>query len=112
MARYEELTVGNLHVRKIFTGPGLGEQVALARGSVVATASASISTDLATVDAVVVGSEAELAAGANACVLATGKPGLIAGNITLKRWKNTNSTTNTLVAATTAGTLDWIAVGT
>jgi hypothetical protein len=111
MARYEELYVGNLHLRKLFMGPGEGERIAFARGSVAATASASISTGLSTVDAVVVGSEADIAAGANACVLANGKPGVVAGNIKLTRWKHTNSTTNTLVAATTAGTLDWIAVG-
>ncbi len=111
MARYEELTVGNLHVRKIFMGPGMGEPIVIASGSVVATAGVTLATGLAAVTKVLVSSGAALAAGANACVLATGKAGAVAGEIALKRWKHTNSTTNTLVAATVAGTLDWIAVG-
>lgn len=89
---------------------GLAAGYKLARGSVAATASAVVATGLTTITGFAVTPLADTATKANTCALATGSAS--GGNLTLKRWKATNASTTTLIAATTAGTLSWIAVGT
>ena len=85
----------------------------VARGNSAGTAAASIATGLsAIVDFVAIPLGAS-AAKANYCSLITGvKSTITAGQLLLYRWAHTSAGTTTLVAATTAGTIEWVAVGT
>jgi hypothetical protein len=124
MAFREDAHINKLRVEKLYTGsPGswalrhlLGGVAAgykLARGYAAGTAAASIATGLSTVVDFVATVKGNSAALANACALVTGrKSAITAGQLLLYRWKATSAGTTTLVAATTAGTLEWIAVGT
>jgi len=130
MARWEDLSLGIARIRSLRLGTGLGVEVSptasqmnllvqglaagykMARGSVVATASASVATGLATVVDFIHMVRGNTATLANGCAAVTGKNGAIAGTIQMWRWKHTGPSTATLVAATVAGTLNWIAVGT
>jgi hypothetical protein len=89
---------------------GMASGYKLARGSVAATASKAVTTGLSTI----VGFAATLVANTATkinqarAVSATAS----SGTLTIKRWKHTGPSTATLVAATVAGTVEWVAVGT
>jgi len=84
----------------------------LARGSSAVTGSASINTGLTTVVDFCAVPYADSAAKANYAVTVSIADAVAAGYIKVYRWKHTSAGTTTLVAATTAGTINWIAVGT
>jgi hypothetical protein len=130
MSRWEELSLGTARIRTLRLGSGLGTLVSptgaqinllvqglaagykLARGTLIATATASVATGLSTVVDFAVTARADTATKANTASCVTGKKGSIAGALKMWRWKITAPSTATLIAATTAGTLEWIAVGT
>lgn len=89
---------------------GIAAGYKIARGTQVATASAAIATGLTTITGYAVSPIAATATTANAGVVVSAKAS--SGTLTAYRWKHTNASTTTLVAATTAGTISWIAVGT
>lgn len=91
---------------------GVAAGYKLARGSKVVTATASIATGLTTIVGFAITDRANTAAKANYAPHVSGKIGSIAGALKFWRWKHTSAGTTTLVAATSAGTLDWLAVGT
>ena len=83
----------------------------LARGRATACgAAATIASGLTTIVSYALTSEGGTAAKANTAVLVTGE--ISSTNILAYRWKNTSAGTTTLVAATTNGTIMWVAVGT
>lgn len=84
----------------------------LARGSKVVTGTASKATGLTTMVGYAVSARADTATKANTAVVVSGEIGSTAGNIKIYRWKHTSAGTTTLIAATSAGTVDWLAVGT
>lgn len=129
MSWREDLKVGKLRADSLFLGSGLGTEMTktspelnkmvegyaagykLARGSVNATANATITTGLTTVVGFSLTPEADgTGTVTNACAKVDGK--ISDGNIVAYRWKHTGPTTPTLIAATTAGTIFWVAVGT
>lgn len=86
---------------------------AIARGETIAvTASLGVTTGLSTVVGFAVSAVGDTATKANAAIAVTGKLNATAGQLDLYRWKHTGASTVTLVAATTAGTVSWVAVGT
>ena len=73
-------------------------------------AGSTIVTGLTTVTAFSLTPMGNTATLANNCVAVTGS--LSSGSIVMKRFKHTGASTPTLIAATTGGTVHWIAVGT
>ena len=130
MAWREELKITKLRAGSLYLGTGLGTLVSptaaqinlltqgvaagykIARGSQSATDTASVATGLTTIVAGFAMSRADTATKANNAALVTASPGVATGALKLYRWKHTGASTPTLVAATTAGVIDWIAVGT
>lgn len=137
MARHEELSIGKAVVESLYLGTDGGTQVTstaaelnvldgitatylvgglaagykLARGFAVCTASTIITTGLTTITGYAVTPTAcDTATKANYAALVSAK--VASGTITAYRWKHTGASTPTLVAASTAGNLAWIAVGT
>lgn len=98
----------NVNLNNVVEGAAAG--YAIARGFAAATASVAITTGLTTITSYGFSDLSDSAAKANAAVLTTGY--FTGGTLTAYRWKNTSSTTATLVAATTGGSLGWLAVGT
>ncbi|MDD5353005.1 MAG: hypothetical protein PHS93_07600 [Candidatus Omnitrophica bacterium] len=82
----------------------------IARGTQVATASEAVTTGLTSIVAFATGIESKRATTANYCVLTTGK--VSSGTLTIYNWQHKTATASTLVAATSAATINWIAVGT
>lgn len=92
---------------------GVGAGYAVARGLKTGTATPKITTGLGTVVAFAVTSVGITATAANACANITAKlQASTPGGIAAYRWKVTAPSTATLVAASVAGTLSWVAVGT
>lgn len=91
---------------------GVAAGYKIARGTQVATATALVTTGLATVVAFAVSPIAASTTAILAAAWASGKAAATAGKLNVYRWKHTGATTVTPVAASTAGTLSWIAVGT
>lgn len=89
---------------------GAADGYAVARGTTAATATAAITTGLTTITGYAVSGVGGTATKANAAVAVTASAS--SGTLTAKRWKHTGASTATLVAATTAGTVSWVAVGT
>lgn len=130
MARWEDLSLGTARIRTLRLGTGLGTEITptaaamnllvqglaagykLARGTLIATATASVATGLSTVVDFAVTARSNTATKANTAVSVSGIKGSIAGALKMYRWKHTGPSTATLIAATTAGTLEWVAVGT
>jgi hypothetical protein len=88
---------------------GLAAGYKLARGSVAATANKAVATGLSSIVGFALAPVAETATKGNLAVLISGK--VSGGTLTVYRWKHTGPSTSTLVAATSAGTIDWLAVG-
>lgn len=82
----------------------------IARGIKVATANGAINTGLASIVAFAVCAFADTATKINVARAITAKKS--GATLTVYRWKHTAPSTCTLTAATTAGTVDWMAVGT
>lgn len=89
---------------------GVAAGYKVARGTQAATASAVIATGLTTITGYAVSSIGATATAANNAALITAKAS--AGNLTVYRWKHTGASTATFTAASTAGTVSFIAVGT
>jgi hypothetical protein len=93
---------------------GVAADYVVARG--VATfpagtpASQAITTGLTTITGYSATVESSIAAEVNKCVHISGTRS--SGTLTLYRWKVTGPSTATLIAATAAGTVSWVAVGT
>lgn len=102
------LTVGGIVVTNAVKGVAGG--YALARGNVVATASMAVVTGLASITGFALARVGNTGTKANAAVSVTGA--VSGGTLTVKRWKITAPSTATLIAATTNGTVSWVAVGT
>jgi len=102
------LTVGGVVVTNAVKGVASG--YALARGTQIATSSAAITTGLTTITGFAVSPIGNTATKANAARVVTASAS--SGTLTVKRYKATGPSTCTLVAATTAGTVSWVAVGT
>lgn len=79
-------------------------------GSSAATGSVAIATGLTTILGFAVSPVAATASTANAGVVLTATAS--GGTLTIRRWKHTGVASPTLVTATVAGTVSWIAVGT
>jgi hypothetical protein len=92
------------------TVTGVARSYKIARGTVAATASKVIATGLTAVVTYALSMRSSRATTANYASAVTGY--FAAANLTAYRWKHKSATNSTLVAATSAGTLDWIAVGT
>jgi len=107
-------TAAELNQLDGFTGAvdGVAAGYALARGTQIATGTALVATGLATVVAFAISPLAATASTANAAVVVSAKNAATAGSINVYRWKITAPSTATLVAATAAGTVSWLAVGT
>ena len=92
---------------------GVAASYKMARGIVAITATLQQATGLTTVVSWAV---VPLCAGttpANDGMTITAETAAsTAGSINIQRWVPTANTTNTLIAATTAGTVGWLAVGT
>ena len=106
--RGTKLNLSATAMNKLVQGYALGYK--LARGTVMGTASVAINTGLTTITGYVITSEGATATKANACVLTTASPS--GATLTAYRWKHTSATNSTLAAASTAGTLGWMAIGT
>lgn len=104
------LTLGSTSLANVLLGAGSGYK--LARGSQIATATALVATGLATVVAFAITPIAASTTTIRAAAFASAKAAATAGSINVYRWKYTSATNTAVVAATTAGTLSWIAVGT
>lgn len=82
----------------------------LARGSGVATDSLAVVTGLTTIVAFSVTQRGSTGTTINAGVALQGS--VSGGTLTIKRYKHTGVASPTLVAATVAGSVDWVAIGT
>lgn len=102
------LTVGGVALTNFVKGVASG--YAVARGTQIATSTAAITTGLTTITGFAVSGVGGTATKANAAVCCTAAAS--SGTLTVKRYKITAPSTATLVAATTAGTVSWVAVGT
>lgn len=89
---------------------GVASGYAIARGTQAATASAAIATGLTTITGFAITGVGATATKMNAARAFSGATS--SGTLTAYRWKHTGASTATLVAATTAGTVAWVAVGT
>ena len=89
---------------------GIATGYKVARGAQAATASAAIATGLTSIVGYAVSDVGATAAKANYAPHISSA--VSSGTLTVYRWKHTGATTATLVAATTAGTVSWVAVGT
>lgn len=96
-------------VRKLLGTCATGRKIA--HGVVAVTGSSTnIATGLAAVEACVVAAKSATAGAALA--LATWNDGAAAGQISLYVWKPTSATDTTLIAATAAANVSWLAIGT
>ena len=100
------LTAANLNLGV----SGYASGYKLARGSQAATASAAVTTGLTTIVGFALGAYGDTATKMNAAVAISGA--VSSGTLTIYRWKHTAPSTATLTAASTAGTVEWLAVGT
>lgn len=91
---------------------GVAGAYKIARGTQIATATALVTTGLSTVVAFAVSPIAASTTTIRAAAWASGKAAATAGKLNVYRWKHTGATTVTPVAASAAGTVSWIAVGT
>src|SRR5688572_26570263 len=102
----DELTTRNAGGSVIY---GADSGFKVARGSVIGTATLTAVTGLTTVVGFalaplgITGTKINQARVCNAAPQAT-----TPGTLTIKRWKHTGATTATLVAATVAGTVQWV----
>ncbi len=91
---------------------GLAAAKRVAGGEVVGTATFNIVTGMGALDGYAVGPVAATASTANAGVAVTFKESASTpGTINVKRWKHSGVASPTLVNATAAGTVSWVAVG-
>ena len=92
---------------------GIAAGYKVARGTVAGTATPSVATGLTTITGYAVSAVAITATAANVAAAVTAKPqASTPGTLAIFRWKITAPSTATLVAATAAGTVSWVAVGT
>ena len=98
----------NVNLNNIIEGAAAGYKIA--RGSVAATASSAITTGLTTITGYSLNQFADDSTKANVAVAITGD--VSGGTLTPYRWKYTGAGDTTLIAATTGGTLYWMAIGT
>lgn len=85
----------------------------LARGTVAGTATLTAATGLGTITAFAVAPLGTTGTAINnAHALSAKKQASTPGTLAIKRWKRTSNTNGTLVAATAAGTVSWVAIGT
>lgn len=89
---------------------GIAAGYKLARGTQIATASKAIATGLTTITGYAVSAIGNTATKANAAVAVSAAAS--SGTLTVYRWKHTGATTVTLLAATAAGTVSYVAIGT
>jgi len=94
------------------TGPvdGVAAGYHLARGSQAVTTSAAINTGLTSIVEAV--ATVEGSAVPSAVIAVTCKPNATGATLNVYGWKHTSAATTTLIAATAAATISWIAVGT
>lgn len=116
------LPVAQLDERYVAAANGVAKPVAgvaagyrIARGVAAVTGTATVVTGLTTVVAVVATPQSDMDGVTLAAVSATigdqnGSPA--AGSVILKCWKATSNSNPTLVAATSAENVNWIAIGT
>jgi hypothetical protein len=103
-----EVTLTPANMNLAVTGVAAGYKVA--RGTVSATASAAITTGLTTILGFALSVNGATATLINAAPALSGS--ISGGTLTVYRWKHTGPSTATLVAATTGGSVAWVAVGT
>lgn len=89
---------------------GVAAGYKLARGNQAATASATIATGLTTITGFAVAPVGATATKINACSAVSASAS--SGNLSVYRWKVGGPSTTTLKAASVAGTVSWVAVGT
>jgi len=90
---------------------GIAAGYKVARGTVACTASSAINTGLASITGYAVSVVGTTATAVNnACQVSAKNTG--AATLTAYRWKHGGASTTTLAAASTAGTVSWIACGT
>jgi hypothetical protein len=94
------------------TMQGVAAGYKMARGTSVSTASELVTTGLATVVGFVVAPVGATATVLNLASAASAKAAATAGKLNVYRWVCTSADTPTLIAATTAGTVGWLAIGT
>jgi len=99
-------TPANLNL--VTTGVAAGYKVA--RGTVSATASKAVATGLTTILGFALSVNGATATLVNAAPQLSGA--ISGGTLTVYRWKHTGPSTATLIAATTGGSVAWVAVGT
>ena len=91
---------------------GIAGGLGVRTGTVTGTATPSVTTTLNTVNNVVLVPRADTATKINACAGWGWAPqASTPGAFDVFRWKHTGATTPTFIAATVAGTLDYIAFG-
>lgn len=130
MAWREDAKITKLRTESLYIGSGSGTLISrtaaqinlliqgvaagykVARGSLTATATASFSTGLTTVVHAVVTARAASAANINKAVAVSWDKGVVAGYMKVYRWKHKGVGSPTLIAATSNGILDWVAIGT
>jgi hypothetical protein len=106
MTTHVQDTTGN--IVEVLTGV-LGNSK-IASGTPAVTGSLAVTTGLTTILGFSVAPYAATASTANAgCSVSAS---VAAGVLTIRRWKHTGATTTTLITATAAGTVTWVAVGT
>jgi hypothetical protein len=111
MTHFDSLTWGSDPDSPSYPVEGVASGYKLARGRTTAAgAAATIATGLTSIVSYSLTLEGGTAAKANTAVLVTGE--ISSANILAYRWKHTSAGTTTLVAATTNGTIQWVAVGT
>lgn len=88
---------------------GLAARKKITGGVATGTASVAVATGLTTIDGVALGVKADAAGEINASPSISYE--VSGGTLTIYRWKHTGPSTATLVAATTAGSVGWTAVG-
>lgn len=108
------LPISELDKRYASQASGASGALRIARGVASVTGTATVATGLNTVVAVIATSQSDLDGVTIAAVSATvgnqsGSPA--AGSVILKCWKATSNSNPTLIAATSAENVNWVAVG-
>lgn len=104
------LTLGSASMANAIVGAAAGYKIA--RGSQIATATALVTTGLTTVVNFAVTPIAASTTTIRAAPMVSAKAAATAGKLNIYRWKPTSATNTAAAAATTAGTVSWIAIGT
>lgn len=103
-----EVTTTPANLNLVATGVAAGYKVA--RGTVSATASKAVTTGLTTILGFALTNNTASATVVNTAPVLSGA--ISSGTLTVYRWKHTGPSTATLIAATTGGSVAWVAIGT